>query len=152
MGHLLALHVTPATKGGCAVVETLAEAVQDATGESVTLAYVDPVFRLAEAPGLCQRTGRGCRSQARHQLGGGQLPDAKRGFVPLPRRWLVERSFAWMARCRRLAKNHERLPEILAGLHVAASTMPMLHQAATLAPVHNSLYCFIGHRLMGRGS
>ena len=47
-------------------------------------------------------------------------PQAKRGFVPLPRRWVVERSFAWAARFRRLAKDHERLPAVLAGLHLLA--------------------------------
>ena len=38
-----------------------------------------------------------------------KLPEAKRGFVLLPRRWVVERSFAWAARFRRLAKDYERL-------------------------------------------
>ena len=38
-----------------------------------------------------------------------KLPEAKRGFVLLPRRWVVERSFAWMARFRRLARDYERL-------------------------------------------
>ena len=39
-----------------------------------------------------------------------KLPEAKRGFVLLPRRWVVERSFAWLARFRRLARDYERLP------------------------------------------
>jgi len=46
-----------------------------------------------------------------------KLDEAKRGFVLLPRRWLVERSFAWTARFRRLARYYERLPSPLAGLH-----------------------------------
>src|SRR5580700_7177565 len=37
-----------------------------------------------------------------------KLPEAKRGFVLLPRRWVVERSFAWATRCRRLVKDYER--------------------------------------------
>jgi transposase len=44
------------------------------------------------------------------------LPDAKRGFVLLPRRWVVECSLAWMARIRRLARDYERLPKTVAGL------------------------------------
>jgi transposase len=45
------------------------------------------------------------------------LPEAKHGFVLLPRRWVVERSFAWAARFRRLARDYERLPETLRGVH-----------------------------------
>ena len=54
------------------------------------------------------------------------LPEAKRGFVLLPRRWVVERSFAWTARCRRLARDYERLSSTLAGLHFVAFAMLML--------------------------
>jgi transposase len=35
--------------------------------------------------------------------------DRTRGFVVLPRRWVVERTFAWLNRCRRLAKDWENL-------------------------------------------
>jgi hypothetical protein len=34
-----------------------------------------------------------------------KLPGAKRGFVLLPRRWVVDRSFGWFARFRRLARD-----------------------------------------------
>lgn len=37
--------------------------------------------------------------------------EAKRGFILLPRRWVVERSFAWAARFRRLARDYERLSQ-----------------------------------------
>ncbi len=47
----------------------------------------------------------------------GELAEAKKGFVPLPRRWVVERSFGWLNRFRRLARDYEQLPETLAGLH-----------------------------------
>ena len=49
-----------------------------------------------------------------------KLPDAKRGFVLLPRRWVVERSFAWTTRFRRLVKDYERYASTLADLHVIA--------------------------------
>jgi transposase len=52
--------------------------------------------------------------------------EAKRGFVLLPRRWVVERSFAWAARFRRLARDYERLATIMAGYHWVAFTMLML--------------------------
>jgi transposase len=56
-------------------------------------------------------------------------PGAKKGFVLLPRRWAVERSFAWATRFRRLAKDYERLPETVAGLHFVAFACLMLNRA-----------------------
>ena len=54
------------------------------------------------------------------------LPQAKQGFVRLPRCWVVERSLAWTARCRRLARDYECLPATLAGLHFAAFALLLL--------------------------
>ncbi len=62
-----------------------------------------------------------------------KLPQAKRGFVLLPRRWVVERSFAWTARFRRLARDYERLPATLAGLHLVVFACLMLHQWTALS-------------------
>src|SRR5215217_1768229 len=56
--------------------------------------------------------------------------EAKGGFVLLPRRWVVERDFAWASRFRRLVKDYERLPETLAGLHFVAFACLFLQQAA----------------------
>lgn len=54
------------------------------------------------------------------------LPEAKRGNVLLPRCWVAERTFGWLSRFRRLARDYERLPETLAGLHVVAFVILML--------------------------
>ncbi|WP_155604466.1 transposase, partial [Xanthomonas translucens] len=58
--------------------------------------------------------------------------EAKKGFVLLPRRWVVERSFGWVNRFRRLARDYERLPETLAGLHFVVFTVLMLSNAAAI--------------------
>jgi transposase len=122
LGHLLALHVTPANQQDRDQVGTLAEAVQEATGKSVELAYVDQGYTGEEA----------AKAAAEHgiQLEVVKLPEAKRGFVLLPRRWVVERSFGWAARFRRLARDYERLTETLEGLHHVAFVFLMLHKAA----------------------
>jgi transposase len=60
-----------------------------------------------------------------------KLATAKRGFVLLPRRWVVERSFAWMTRFRRLARDYERLSETLVGLHFVAFAMLMAQRFVT---------------------
>ena len=53
-------------------------------------------------------------------------------FVLLPWRWVVERSFAWATRFRRLAKDYERLPETVAGPHFVAFACLMLHRMTLL--------------------
>src|SRR5262245_24270021 len=118
LGHLLALLVTPANEQERAHVAALAEHVQGATGEAVEVAFVDQGY-TGEQPVHDAQT-RGIRLEVV------KLPTAKRGFVLLPRRWVVERSFAWMARFRRLARDYERLPETLAGLHYVAFVILML--------------------------
>jgi transposase len=120
LGHLLALIVTAADEQDRAQVAELAERVQEVTGESVELAFVDQGYTGEAA----------AQDAAEHglRLEVVKLPEAKRGFVLLPRRWVVERSFAWAARFRRLARDYERLPETLAGLHFLAFAILMLRR------------------------
>ena len=61
-----------------------------------------------------------------------KLPEAKRGIVLLPRRWVVERSFGWMARFRRLDRDYERLATTLVGLHFVAFACLLLYRASPL--------------------
>jgi transposase len=67
-----------------------------------------------------------------------KVPEAERGFVLLPRHWVVERSFAWAARFRRLARGYERLPKTLAGLHFPAFAILMLKRLVG-APAQSSV-------------
>jgi len=118
LGHLLALHVTPANKQDRDQVGILAAKVQEATGDTVKLAYVDQGY-----------TGQAPAAQAKAEgieLEVVKLPRAKRGFILLPRRWVVERSFAWSSRFRRLARDYERLPATLASYHWLAAVSLML--------------------------
>jgi transposase len=122
LGHLLARHVTPADVQDRERVAALAEAVQEATGDSVDLAYVDQGYTGPDAEIAAADEGI--------DLEVVKLPEAKRGFVLLPRRWVVERSFGWAARFRRLAKDYERLTETLEGMHYVAFSLLMLQRAA----------------------
>lgn len=120
LGHLLAVHVTPANEQDRAQVSQLAEQVQQATGESVTLAFVDQGYTGEQAATDAKEHGI--------ELEVVKLSEAKRGFVLLPRRWVVERSLAWLSRFRRLARDYERLPQTLAGMHLIAFAVLMLQR------------------------
>jgi transposase len=61
-----------------------------------------------------------------------KLPDVKTGFVLLPKRWVVERRFAWTGRLRRLARDYEQVAETLAGLHFVAFAILMLKRFVEL--------------------
>jgi transposase len=106
LGHLLARHVTPANEQERAHVGQVAATVQAVTGEHITLAFVDQGYTGAPA----------AQAAAEHgiTLEVVKLDEAKHGFVLLPRRWVVERSFAWATRFRRLANDDERLPTLAA--------------------------------------
>jgi transposase len=120
LGLLLALLVTPANEQDRAQVAALAAEVQAVTGETVEVAWVDQGYTGEQPERDAARQGIELRVV--------KLPEAKRGFVLLPRRWVVERSFAWASRFRRLARDYERLPTVLAGLHFIAYACLLLHR------------------------
>jgi transposase len=118
LGHLLAVKVTAANEQDRAQVAELAKAVQAATGDNVQLAYVDQGY-TGEQP-AADAAQQGMKLEVVKHY------EAKRGFVLLPRRWVVERTFAWAARFRRLARDYERLATTLSGYHWLAFAMLML--------------------------
>ncbi|TFZ61404.1 IS5 family transposase [Methylorubrum sp. Q1] len=123
-GHVVALHVTPADVDDRAEVGRLAAEVQAETADSVELAFVDQGYSGPKPAAAASAHGI--------DLEVVKAPEAKRGFVLLPRRWVVERSFAWATRCRRLVKDYERYASTLAGLHMVAFVCLMLRQAEKL--------------------
>jgi transposase len=109
LGHLLALKVTAASEQDRAQVAELVGRIQEVTGQTVEVAFVDQGY-----------TGEAAAEQAQAneiRLEVVKHTEAKKGFVLLPRRWVVERSFAWLGRFRRLARDYERLAKVLAGWH-----------------------------------
>lgn len=110
LAHLLALHITPANADDRAEVERMAKAIQVATDESVEIAFVDQGYTGERPAAAAKAYGI--------ELEVVKLLQAKRDFVLLPRRWVVERSFAWATRFRRLVKDYERYASTLADLPV----------------------------------
>jgi transposase len=107
--------------------------VQQVTGKSVELAYVDQGY-IGQNPAESAEQHDIRLEVVKHHM-------AKRHFVLLPRRWVVERSFAWAARVRRLARDYQRLPETLKGLHFIALAMLInANYYITSSQLHNRLY------------
>jgi len=135
LGHLLALHVTPANEQDRAQVGQLAQAVQEATQQSVKVAFVDQGYTGTDAEDDA--------SEHDIELQVVKLPYPKKGFVLLPRRWVVERSFGWLNRFRRLTRDYERLATTPAGFHVVAFACLMVQRLFNImsraVEVHNTL-------------
>jgi transposase len=123
LGHLLALRVTPANEQDRAQVGELAKCVQAVVDEKVELAFVDQGYTGEDPAAAAAQEGIRLQVVKHHE--------AKHGFVLLPRRWVVERSFAWAARFRRLARDYERLASTMAGYHWLAFAMLMLRALFT---------------------
>src|SRR5260221_5839679 len=126
LGSLLALTVTPANADERTQVAALAAQVQAVTGDHVELAWVDQGYTGEAAASAAAAHGI--------QLEVVKLPETKRGFVLLPRRWVAERSFAWEARFRPPGPDYEPLPAVLAGPHVIAVAWPLGHQGLPSVP------------------
>jgi len=62
--------------------------------------------------------------------------DGVRGFQVLPRRWVVERTFAWLGRYRRLSKDYEELPETSESFIYAAMVNIMVRRLACLPQIN----------------
>ncbi len=126
LGHLLALLVTPANAQERAPVAPLAEAAPEVTAQNLEVAFVDPGYPGDGPVTAAQQHGL--------RLEVVQRDEAKRGVVLLPRRWVVARRFAWVARFRRLARDYERLSATLAGLPFVVFAILMRAKAAPLLP------------------
>lgn len=127
LGNILTLIITPADSQDRDQVAQLMEDVQAVTGGNVRRAFADGSYTGPNAAEAAKKHGV--------ELEIIKLPDVVRGFVVLPKRWIVERSFAWKSRFRRLVRDYERLPETVAGLHFAAFAVLML---ARLVAIHAS--------------
>ena len=109
LGQLLALCVTPGNVDDRTPVLELCERVREQTSQQVRVMFADRGYTGEVVQDAVEFEGIDLVVVNR--------PEGSRGFVLLPRRWVVERSFAWVTRFRRLVRDYERLPEVFAGLH-----------------------------------
>jgi transposase len=126
LGNLLALTITPANEQERAQVSELAKKVQEVTGGTVEVAFVDQGYTGEDAARDAKQEGI--------RLEVVKHTEAKRGFVLLPRRWVVERSFGWAGRFRRLTRDYERLAATLAGWHWLAFVALLLGKLGLKSP------------------
>jgi transposase len=124
MGTLLALAVTPANAAERRQVAVLAPRVREVTGARVEVLYADAASTGEEPTAAAPDHGR--------RLVGVQRPEGSQGCVLLPKRWVVQRSFAWVSRFRRLTREYARLPATLIGLHFAAFVCLLLPKLLSL--------------------
>ena len=118
LGQLLSVVITPANEQERAQVGELCRQVQEVTGQTVTVGFVDQGYTGEETE----------YAAAAHDtdLQVVKKPEGETGFVLLPRRWVVERSFAWLSRFRRLGRDYERLSSSLQQLHFVVFACIML--------------------------
>lgn len=121
LGNLLSARVTPADVQERAEVGAVLKDAQDDTGGTIRHAYVDQGYTGERAASDAAKAGV--------VLEVVRAPEAKRGFLLLPRRWVVERTISWIARFRRLSRDFERLPQVLRGLHFVAFACLLLRHA-----------------------
>lgn len=126
LGNLLDVIVTPANVQERSQIEQLAKQIQELTGNTVELAFVDAGYTGEATAKAAEKHGI--------KLEVVKLPEAKKGFVLLPRRWVVERSFGWVNRFRRLVRDYERLQETLCAMHFIAFAILMLAHLPKLLP------------------
>jgi putative transposase len=126
-------HMAVDTQGLLLGVLVHAASIQDADGAGELLRRLKPLYcwlRTVFADGAYNRVAA---LLAGFLLGltlvvVGRIPGTK-GFVVIPRRWVVERTIGWLGRWRRLSKDYECLPEVSEAMVTLAMIRLMLHRA-----------------------
>jgi putative transposase len=94
----------------------------------LTKIWADAAYRGKELADWCQQQGDGWELEVVERTPG------TRGFSIQPRRWVVERSFAWLSRNRRLAKDYERKVQTSESLIEVAAIRLLVRRLAEPMP------------------
>ena len=127
-------HIAVDTQGLLLGVVVHAASIQDADGAGDLLQRIKPLYcwlRTVFADGGYNRVAAllACFLLGLTLIIVGRIPGTK-GFVVLPRRWLVERTLGWLGRWRRLSKDYEHLPEVSEAMVTLAMIRLMVHRVA----------------------
>lgn len=125
-------HIAVDTQGLLLGVLVHAASIQDADGAGGLLRRIKPLYcwlRAVFADSIYNRTAAllACFLLGITLIIVGRIPGTK-GFVVLPRRWVVERTFGWLGRWRRLSKDYEHLPEVSEAMVTLAMIRLMVHR------------------------
>lgn len=108
-------HIVVDTLGLLLIVVVTTASVQDRDGGRAVLDrlryYMPSVVTVFADGGYRGRLVRHAKRWLRIAVEIVAKPADQKGFAVLPRRWVVERTFAWIVRCRRLDHDYERLPK-----------------------------------------
>jgi transposase len=118
---------------GCAVLPANLPDRDGCLGVLKEVRRLFPFLERVVADGAYQgkETARAVRRAARAVLDIVKRSDAAHGFVGLPKRWIVDRTFGWLGRCRRLAKDFEGLTRTHLAFIQLAMIRLMLRRIAT---------------------
>ena len=127
-------HIAVDTQGLLLGVLVHAASIQDADGAGDLLRRIKPLYcwlQTVFADSVYNRVAAllACFLLGLTLLIVRRIPGMK-GFVVLPRRWVVERTFGWLGRWRRLSKDYEHLPEVSEAMVTPAMIRLMLHRVA----------------------
>ena len=126
-------HIAVDTQGLLLGVFVHVASIQDGDGAGDLLRRIKPLYcwlRTVFADSIYNRVAAllACFLLGITLIIVGRIPGMK-GFVVLPRRWVVERTFGWLGRWRRLSKDYEHLPEVSEAMVTLAMIRLMLHRA-----------------------
>jgi len=124
LGMLLAVLVTSAAVDDAAAAQQLFAKVPSDGFPRLRVVYGDNKYHNYELYGWMA-------DEVKYRLHVIRRPDGARGFVTLPQRWVVERTFAWLGRSRRLHKDCEKRTDTSAAMVKIAMIHLMLRRLAT---------------------
>jgi transposase len=125
-------HILTDTDGRLLAVRVHAANVQDRDGAKLALKASRAAFPFVETVfadgGYGGRLEAWARAKANVALSIVRRPRAIVGFEPLPRRWVIERSFAWLIKNRRLVRDFEQRVETSEALIMIAATSTLIRR------------------------